>query len=169
MGVTIHFEGELNGEAGYAALLWRVRDFSLRHKWRVEELVEGERSLKRVRNGQAWDYVGPTKGLIVHPHDNSEPVRFEFDENYYIQEWCKTQFAGPAVHIAIVELLRSLQPQFLMLNVEDEGEYWDTSDASALSRHIQTVDTQIKRLVAEEPSRQVAVRLPSSRIADVIG
>ena len=169
MGVTIHFEGTLCEEAAYSALLGQVRDFSARQRWSVAELPEARRSLRRMRDEEPWDYVGITRGLIVHPHDNSEPLRFEFDEELRIQEYCKTQFAGPEMHIILVKLLRSLQPLFEALYVEDEGEYWDTSDALVLSGHMTWIDAQIARLVSENPSRRAAVRLPSLRIIDVLG
>jgi hypothetical protein len=66
-------------------------------------------------------------------------------------------------------LIRSLRPLFETLTINDEGEYWDTNDPSSLSDHMRAIDAQIARLVAEKPSRQAAVRLPSQRIADVIG
>ena len=163
MGVTIHFEGNLNGEVAYSTLLQNVRDFAARHGWPAEDLLEAQRSLKRVRDEQDWDYVGLTKGLIVYPHDECEPLRFEFDENFYIQECCKTQFDGPQVHIAIVRLLRSIHSLFAALNVADEGEYWHSGDEPALASHMHSIDDQIARLVAEKPTRQVAVRLPSLR------
>lgn len=169
MGVTIHFDGKLLGASEYDALLRQVRDFASSQSWPTEEIHEAQRSLERVRNEQDWDYIGLTKGIVVYPHDNAEPLRFEFDDNLHIQEYCKTQFAGPSVHVSIVELMRLLQPLFEILSVEDEGEYWDTNDRSLLSHHMHRVDVQIAQLVAEKPSRQVAVRLPSGRIADLIG
>jgi len=48
-------------------------------------------------------------------------------------------------------------------------EYWHTSDPSLLSNHMRRVDVQIAQLVAEKPSCQVAFRLPSGRIIDLIG
>jgi hypothetical protein len=122
-----------------------------------------------VRDEEDWDYIGLTKGIVVHPHDNAEPLRFEFDDNLYIQEYCKTQFAGPSVHISVVELLRLLERLFEALPVEDEGEYWHTSDPSLLSNHMRRVDVQIAQLAAEKPSCQVAFRLPTGRIIDLIG
>jgi hypothetical protein len=169
MGVTIHIEGKLLGASEYDALLHQVRGFASSQRWPTEEIHEAQRSLKRVRDEQDWDYIGLTKGIIVYPHDNAEPLRFEFDNDLHIQEYCKTQFAGPSVHVSIVELMRLLQPLFETLSVEDEGEYWDTSDTSLLSHHMRWVDVQIAQLLAEKPSRQVAVRLPSGRIADLIG
>jgi hypothetical protein len=169
MGVTIHIEGKLRGASDYEALLRQVRDFASSQRWSTEEIHEAQRCLERVRNEQDWDYIGLTKGIVVYPHDDAEPLRFEFDDNLYIQEYCKTQFAEPSVHVSIVELMRALQPLFETLSVEDEGEYWDTRDKSLLSHHMHRVDAQIAQLVAEKPSRQVAVRLPSGRIVDLIG
>ncbi|MEQ9506606.1 MAG: hypothetical protein RLO80_10085 [Hyphomonas sp.] len=168
MGVTIHFEGKLNSEGSYSTLLESVRNFAARQGWPAEDLPEAERSLKRVRDDQNWDYVGLTKGLLVYPHDDCEPLSFEFDENFFIQQYCKTQFAGAKVHTAIVGLLRSLQPLFATLKVEDEGEYWDSSDEPTLVGHMESIDAQIARLVVEKPNCRVAVRLPSLRIVDVI-
>jgi hypothetical protein len=168
VGVTLHIEGKLLGEEEYNALVCSVRDFALRHHWPTEEICDAQRSLQRVRNEQDWDYEGLTRGIVIHPHESAEPLRFEFDETLYIQEFCKTQFAGPEVHISIIELIRTLQPLFETLTVEDEGEYWNTMDPSLLSGHMRSVDEQIARLIAEKPSRQAAVRLPSQRIVDVI-
>jgi hypothetical protein len=167
MGVTIHIDGKLLGASEYDALL--VREFASSPRWPMEEIREAQRVLERVRNEQDWDYIGLTRGIVVYPHDNAEPLRFEFDDNLYIQEYCKTQFAGPSVHVSIVELMRLLQPLFETLWVQDEVEYWDTSDLSLLSQHMHRVDVVITQLVAENPSRQVAVRLPSGKIVDWIG
>jgi hypothetical protein len=169
MGVTIHIDGKLFGASEYDALLHQVREFASSHRWPMEEIHEARRFLERVRNEQDWDYIGLTKGIVVYPHDDAEPLRFEFDDNLYIQEYCKTQFAGPAVHVSIVELMRLLEPLFETLCVNDEGEYWDTCDTSLLSQHMHRIDVVIAQLIAERPSRQVAVRLRSGRIVDWIG
>jgi hypothetical protein len=168
MGVTIHFEGKLKGGAEYSSLLDIVRNFAALQGWPVEDLSESERSLQRVRDEQDCDYVGITKGLIVYPHAECEPLILEFDESFYIQEYCKTQFAGPQVHMAIVRLLRSLHSSFEVLNVEDEGEYWDSGDEETLVGQMQSIDAQIASWVVEKPNCRVAVRLPSLRIVDVI-
>ena len=73
-----------------------------------------------------WDYVGPTKGIILYLHEECDPVRMEFDRDLYVQEFVKTQFSGPHVHMKVISLLRGLQVFFEDLKVEDEGEYWGT-------------------------------------------
>lgn len=169
MGITIHFEGRLNGEAEYEALLARVQEFASSAAWPREIIPAQKRMLKRVRDARDWDYIGITKGIVVQPNKNTDPLRFEFDDKLYIQEYCKTQFADPSVHISVVELLRTLQPLFASLSVDDEGEYWETGDRAILIGHMQWVDGRIAEMIAEEPTRKSAVRLDSGRIADVIG
>ena len=61
------------------------------------------------------DYVGPTVGVQLQPHEDSEPLRLEFDCNNFCQDYCKTQFAPVHAHVALVELLRMVQPLFLIL------------------------------------------------------
>src|SRR6267378_1716568 len=123
MGVTIHFEGKLKRPEAYQTVLATARRF---------------------REEKDWDYVGPVKGVVLYPHENSEPVRLEFDSELYIQEYTKTQFAQIEVHLLLVELLKKIEPYFEQLIVFDEGEYLEQSD-----------------------EYQGPVRLPSKRIVDV--
>jgi hypothetical protein len=75
MGVTIHIDGKLLGASEYDALLHQVREFASSHRWPMEEIHEARRFLERVRNEQDWDYIGLTKGIVVYPHDDAEPLR----------------------------------------------------------------------------------------------
>jgi hypothetical protein len=94
MGVTIHFEGRVKGATAYSLLVDEIREFGASHAWPIEEIPRANRSLKRVRNEQNWDYSGPTFGILLSPDPNCDPLRFEFDNDFYIQEFVKTQFAG---------------------------------------------------------------------------
>ena len=77
---------------------------------------------------------GPTKGIQLQPDENSDPFILEFDKDYYLQEYCKTQFADISVHLLVIDLLRQIEPFFHCLTVIDEGEYWDTSDIAILQQ-----------------------------------
>ena len=79
-----------------------------------------------MRDEQGWDYTGPTRGIVLYPHENSEPLRLEFDRDLIVQEFIKTQFAPAEIHVKIVGFLKKIAPHFEALTVEDEGEYWDT-------------------------------------------
>ena len=64
--------------------------------------------------------------------------QFEFDKDCYVQEYVKAQFAGVETHVAIIDLLRRIQSFFESLAVEDEGDYWTTSDEVTLADHIRS-------------------------------
>jgi len=166
MGVTIHFEGRLREPQHYETLVGAALDFAREHNWSWEEIEETNRQLRRVIDERDVDYSGLTKGIVLQPHPDSEPLRFEFDESLFMQEYCKTQFAGPATHIQVVGLLRRLMPLFEALNVYDECEYWETSDQTAMEWHFKTVEAALDGLVNEHPGARVAVRLRSGRILD---
>lgn len=118
MGVTIHFQGRLPDEAAYQRLIADAISLADHNGWGYDHIDTTETKLLRVReNEEPWDYLGPTRGLVIRIDDNREPIRLEFDRDLHIQEWVKTQFAGAGAHIDVVEILRVLQPDFSDLRV----------------------------------------------------
>ena len=166
MGVTIHFEGRVKTPAAYQLLIDELHEYAASYGWPCESISEHETTLKRVRDERDWDYSGPTFGLQIHADENSDPLRFEFDRDHYVQEFVKTQFAGTDTHIAIIGLLRRIEPFFDRLTVEDEGEFWQTSDESILARHIQRCDEVLQEMLAKHPGARGPVRLADGRIID---
>ena len=64
--------------------------------WLTEPIESEQNSLLRVRNKEEeWNYVGPVSGIVLYPSEDYDPVRLEFDSDLYVQEFTKTQFAGP--------------------------------------------------------------------------
>jgi len=141
--------------------------FAKESGWLTKAIFESNALLKRVVNEQNDDYVGPTRGVEVQPHPNSEPLRFEFDRGLFVQEYCKTQFAGATTHVRIVELLHRVMHHFENLLVEDEGEFWETHDETLLESHIEKVNGLIDEMILEHPGAKGPIRLPSGRIVDV--
>ena len=168
MGVTIHFEGCLKGRDQCDALLQQAKAFSIEHGWTVEPIEESQTTLHRVIDERDVDYVGPVSGLTLHPHPNSEPLRLEIDNQLFLQEYCKTQFAGAEIHIKIVGLLRSIAPLFSELRVYDEGEYWETEDEDILRKHFEETENILNAFMRKNPGAYGPVRLPSGRIADIV-
>src|ERR1044071_1617264 len=136
MGITIHFEGRLKNEMAFDAVLALIRRYCDEHSWPCQLISESRVTLKRVRDENDWNYIGPTKGISVQPHENSESFRLEFDKDLYLQEYTKTQFAPIEVHITLVSLLRQLTPYFSSLDVVDEGEFYETNDRKILEGHL---------------------------------
>jgi hypothetical protein len=109
--------------------------------------------------------LGPTFGVLLLPHHACDSLRFEFDKDYYVQEFVKTQFAGVETHIAIIELFRRIQFFFDGLKIKDEGEFWNKSDENVLEQHMQRCNEVLQEMLAN-PCAKGPVRLPDGRIAD---
>jgi hypothetical protein len=168
MGVTIHFEGRLRSRRDLALLVELARGTAERLGWPHRPIAEERAHLARVREEEDWDYVGPTTGIEVLPHERCDPLRLEFDSDLYIQEFIKTQFAGPAVHAQVVQFLRTLEPHFDSLAVEDEGELWSGGDNATLQEHFSAFETALAEYLREHPEAEGPVRLESGRWVDVI-
>lgn len=168
MGVTIHFEGRLGGEGELKLLLLLASEFAARHGWSIERVAGAEAVLHRVRDDSDSDYVGPVRGLVVYAHDDCDPVRLEFDRDLYIREFVKTQFAGEATHLAVVDLLRALEPCFAELRVEDEAGFWATNDIQVLRNHFRAFEEALQDELRKHPGARVKVKLADGRIVDMM-
>lgn len=153
---------------GYEAALSTAASFAASRGWPTEYFNYAHAKLSRVRNEQDWDYEGPTKGIELQPHPSSEPIRLEFDDDLYLQEYTKTQFAPQSVHEELVNLLDQLRPYFEELTVIDEGEYYETRDSALLRKHREACFELLDEHLASDPTLRGPVRLPSGRIADLI-
>jgi hypothetical protein len=68
-----------------------------------------------------------------------------------------------------VKLLRAFEPFFRELNVQDEGEYWETEDEDRLAEHLRWCEEAITEEAKKHPEAQVKVKDPQGRIMDMIG
>lgn len=176
MGLTIHYQGQLESEQAYVSFIAEVTAFAGAHGWPVHLIAEGERELTRMLQPEDPEaaeyedtYVGPTRGVYLLPHPECEPLSFEFDTDLFMQDFCKTQFAGPAVHTAILDLFRQTEPLFEMLDIQDEAEAWENPDLAHLERMFSETRKAIEESAAEMPGSSVAVLTPSGRILDILG
>jgi hypothetical protein len=168
MGVTIHFDGRLKDQNAFAGLVRRVKELAAANTWLTETFENSDVTLLRVRDEKDWDYQGPSKGIVLYVHEDCDPIRFEFDRDFYVQEFVKTQFAGSSTHIQVVKLLREFAEFFENLNVNDEGEYWETSNETLLAENIQRCNEMIEEEAIENPTAQVKVKAPDGRWIDLL-
>jgi len=168
MGITIHFEGCLKESNSYDRCLEILKKFIKENSWDYIEIPEKIRTLSRVKNEEDWDYRGKTKGIEIQPHPNTDPLRFEIDEDLYLQEYCKTQFAPIEVHIEIIALLKKLENEFENLSVVDEGEYFETKNIDRLIELIDGCYNAIDEEKEKNPNLKGPVRLKSGRIVDLL-
>lgn len=168
MGVTIHFEGKLKSDSDYEKVMLDAKAFAEANKMEHEFFAEEEKLLLRHKEGEEWDYSGPTKGIKIQPDDNTDPLLLEFDRDNYIQEYCKTQFATEDIHIMIVGFLKSIEGYFEKLKVNDEGEYWQTGDTTILQNRIDTCFYQIETLKQNDPTLDGPYKTEGDRIVDLL-
>ena len=179
MGLTIHFQGQLRSDAAFAEFEAAVGAFAARHGWALHTVADARRELVRTLQPEDPDadeveevYTGPVRGVILLPDALCEPLAFEFDRDLFMQDWCKTQFAGAEVHAAILRLFRAVEPLFEMLDVMDEAGFWELGETpetqAELGRTFAETRAAIEEAAAESPGASVAVVTPSGRILDVL-
>ncbi len=94
MGVTLHFEGRLKSSQAFSDLVLHIEEIGRVETLLTERFKKSQARLGRGSEEEPWDYIGPTKGIVLYLHEDCEPLRLEFDQELCVQEWVKTQFAG---------------------------------------------------------------------------
>lgn len=168
MGVTIHFEGQLKGDSEFERVMEIAKDFAEDYQLPYSFFVENNKKLSRVKNEKDWDYDGPTRGIKIQPHVNSDPLWLEFDKDNYLQEYCKTQFAKTHTHLIIIELLKNIEPYFIELLVFDEGEFWDTENEDLLKTNFDNCFKAIDDAKQERKNVDGPFRMEDGRMIDLM-
>lgn len=168
MGVTIHFEGKLKSNKDFDSVIEIAKNFAKRNDMDFLIFKESNKLLQRVKNEEDFDYIGSTRGIKIQPDLNSDPLWIEFDNENYIQEYCKTQFANISIHIKIIELLEKIKPHFIDLIVIDEGEYWNTKNKTLLKKHLDDCFIAIDNAKNKNPNLSGPYKVSDGRIADLM-
>jgi hypothetical protein len=167
MGVTIHYEGCLRSPLLVEELINTATRYAEEHQWPNRRIDGDATDLLRIIDDKEFYYSGPVFGVELHPHADAEPLRFEFDDEMFLQDFCKTQFAGAESHVAVVELLDQIKPYFEELRVEDEGDYWVSRDENRLHQHLDTVNRMLKEIKDRDPDAEGPIYAESGRIMDI--
>ncbi len=168
MGVTIHFEGQLKSSTDYDKIMMTAKIFAETNAMKFSFFEASEKLLQRVKDEEDWDYVGATRGIIIQPHETSDPLILEFDANNYIQEYCKTQFSDIIIHSKVISLLRQIEDCFEDLQVTDEGEFWETENVELLTQHFNNYFLEIEVAMKENPDLNGPYRVEDGRIIDLM-
>jgi len=169
MGVTIHFYGRLKNKESLDEVISIASEFAAEKGCEVFNLDSEKKQLFRVKDGKQSEYEGPVRGIQFHADENCDPFVFEFDDDLYIQQFCKTQYAGISTHVEVIQLLRDIEPCFETFVVLDEGDFWETSDISTLEQRFETNFAAAEEMKKENPKLKGPIRLMNGRILDLIG
>ena len=168
MGITVHFTGRVSDPSRVDAAIAAAVVAAERQGWAAQRFEKTAATLRRSSMGREWEYSGPTRGVVITPHEQSDPLSLEFDGDGVVQDFVKTQFAGPETHMAVIALLRELQPTFDAFEVVDEGEYWDTGDREQLTRHIVACNAQLVDYLRRNDKLRGPIRLENGRMLDLV-
>ncbi len=150
MGVTIHYSGTLADTAKAEALLEQASAIATELNWNFETTDP------------------PNAKITIYPHPDCEPFTLDPNEDRVIENWVKTQFAGPEIHIQILGFLSQISPLFDTFAVEDEAQFWETQDQAVLEGHFNQINAVLQDMKSENPAAQIQTRMPSGRIVDII-
>ncbi len=156
MGVTIHYRGKMADLGQVEELEDRVLDLAFElgataQVWRSA----ADDSPDRIVRGLILD-LSPgqeTMSLLISPegwlfplHDIEEAERGPLPEPPLC--FVKTQYGSLEGHVALTELLRFLKQKFFPnLQVDDEGEYWESGDFRVLAEKFARVRTAMQGMV----------------------
>jgi hypothetical protein len=166
-GVTVHYQGKAKDAAAVAKVLAAARSVASDHSWKVKDANVANASVARVVAGKETLYQGPLTGIAIYPHPMCEPIYIRFGTDMFMRDFVKTQFAGADVHVEVVGLLRKLKPLLADLQVQDEGEYWETNDRAKLATNIATVNAMIESIRKSRPGAKGPVKI-GDRIIDLM-
>ncbi len=156
MGDTIHYKGKLNSAENIDPFCEEMEDIAKSMGWKHTLIDKFDNNDKT-----------PVKGIIIRPHEKSESLQlitdkhgnlrnvfaFEFaaaDSDLTFLNFIKTQFAPVEIHIAVIKLLKYIQQKYISnLDVYDEGEYWQTENATLLQNKFDLLNAKIAMVEAE--------------------
>lgn len=170
MGVTIHYRGNINNKKSIDQFIVEVSDICQSMDWKYDVLDEDWSIPSSLEIDHQEEGVGLTghaglKGVSFVPHEDCEPVRLTFDAKGQLNSvmniafgvpnpdngapwlFSKTQFAGAEVHISIIKLLKYINKKYVSdLEVRDEGDYWNTGDATTVSNRMNMISNAMDAL-----------------------
>jgi hypothetical protein len=165
MGLTFHYSGKIRDHKHIDLLVEEVADLCKGLNWKYT--VVGDEKIK---------------GIIVDAPD-SEPLWFTFTpdgktcdvvnlqysdpaDEFYSLCHTKTQYAGPAVHMTLIKMLRYMSDKYYSeIEVMDEGEFWETGNEQNL-REIFTRYTALIDAFAEKLEKME--RIPGESTEELV-
>ncbi|MFA6296354.1 MAG: hypothetical protein WC663_03300 [Patescibacteria group bacterium] len=138
MGLTIYYSGKIKDKKLIPDLQKKLIFLSKKKNWQYFLINE---------NGY--------QGIVLELHPRAESFSIIFNQDGYIVDpgsviykenlvgkpefgsFIKTQFAGVKTHLIVIKLLDYLKKNYLIkMDVEDEGEYWETRDTKLLQQRM---------------------------------
>lgn len=109
----------------------------------IANSIEPNHHSEKTKSEDIRLFIQEPDGEIVEKDDFLE----HYDKYGMFQASTKTQFAGPLAHITLCKLLRYLKSKyFRRLEVNDEGEYWQTGETEILVEKMNIINYAIGQM-----------------------
>jgi hypothetical protein len=174
-GVTIHFNGELKSAKSIEEVKSAACAVAKSHSWRCitvsdpKDLSLDYITLKSLQELDGTPSLTIADGVVIYPADMSEPLYLVFGARNKLNNFIKTQFAGPETHIEVIDVFDAIKPFFRSLEIVDEGRYWQTRNRAFLEEDMESVSAQIEAIKAQQSNVTGPIKQPDGRILDLIG
>ena len=180
MGVSIHYRGRLDNSDQLPEFREKLKSIASGLGWQYQILDEAwinPVNAILIHSGKRAEIKGHLglRGIRLKPSGESESIDFFFDAKGYllspmnvvlIQEgvlaiddaWIsvKTQFMPAEMHAMIIGLLKYIKEHYIPnLEVEDEGEYWETGDYRILEDRMRLIQEKMDYLSHELSSKEL--------------
>ena len=174
MGVAIHYRGRLADIGKIKILCDELTQIAEKMDWAYNLLDEDwsipadARLEHDERGAHIVGHLG-LKGISFKPHPECESMSFFFSSDGKLCDpmgvvlvcegslnpedaWInvKTQFAGPEIHLWVVGMLKYLKEHYILdLEVNDEGEYWETGNFEVLKEKMNFLNEKMDAICGE--------------------
>ena len=165
MGITIHYDIIVTSNGAAKSVLQVAEAFARERGWRTEEIDIAHGAEVYMADEEEIPYEGRLSGIVMHPHPDCDPLAIVFGSHGIAQDYCRTQFAPPDIHIQNIELFKKVVKYCETLRVKDEGEYLSTGDRQHLVSRINE-HAELIRQICKETGAEEKVRRPDGRILD---
>lgn len=173
-GVTIHFKGQVKSAADIEQVASAACAVARSHSWRCEHVSDPKSkaldhiTVKSLQELDGSDSLSNANGVVIYPAEMSEPLYLVFGAKNKLDNFVKTQFSGPDIHIGVIEVFDAVKPFFLTLDVSDEGRYWETRNRALLEEDMASVSAQIDAIKLNQPNVTGPIKRPDGRILDLV-
>ena len=141
MGLSIHYSGTIRHISLIEPLIEETADVCKSMQWKYNVIREqGDEGI----NGIVFspENCEPVFLTFLRNRRMCSPINLKYQESYATHGFdpeliyttsTKTQYAGPAAHVALLKFLKYLKEKYFEnFEMDDEGYYWETNDKKIL-------------------------------------
>ena len=141
MGLSIHYSGTIWSISLIEPLIEEAADVCKSMQWKYNVIREqGDEGVNGIVLSP--ENCEPVFLTFLRNRRMCSPINLKYQESYATNGLdpeliyttsTKTQYAGPATHVALLKLLKYLKEKYFeSFEMNDEGYYWETNDKEIL-------------------------------------